>query len=560
MIPFVCIGYANVQLPAFSQKSISFGKVFCFPFINQIFMLKTNIASCAISGNPVCNHLIFVKKVKRAGRITKAEKAIRKYKNVFCYISRRLVKMVAVALLVILIRSKANAQCNVFENADAANPLLSVIPAGKTIQGLDFPDINGDGRLDCYAYFDQNPAPVLFRNTGTNEHPLFTQSSTSGFENTTLPGATRYQQFIDIDGDGDFDFFISDYTSVSDSDAHIHFYENKGTLTSPHFIENPEANPVAFAHAFLSVSFQFADMDGDGDEDFFYYQSCQGDCYGPNVTYLNTGTKFHPAYTLYFTTYGGTEYDRTYYDWNGDELLDYFDYNYYKDIYLVRNIGPKEAPEYLQDRAGTPQFKNGVPYRMIDLNGDGAPEAFDMVGHYSTLAPIAVIKKGKVINGSKTLTVLSSVNRSSAYQYKWEYNNRLIPGATRPSVYALRNGSYTLFITDSCGTGVSLPYIVKTQNVPVSTDKEDAIRITSDKTSEISIKAYPNPFTSGITVQLGSATLSTLKVIDVSGKIRHMQTTAANSVTIGGTLPAGVYVLQVYQGNVLMYHATVVKQ
>ncbi|MCR9290602.1 MAG: T9SS type A sorting domain-containing protein [Bacteroidetes bacterium] len=68
-------------------------------------------------------------------------------------------------------------------------------------------------------------------------------------------------KMVDIDDDGDLDLFITEYLGTSQ------FFENIGTPESPAFA-NPIANPFGIQTTYAYFSFfDFADMDGDGDQD-----------------------------------------------------------------------------------------------------------------------------------------------------------------------------------------------------------------------------------------------------------------------------------------------------
>lgn len=450
----------------------------------------------------------------------------------------------------------ANAQCNTFYNADEANPLNGLVPAGKYPSGFAFADIDADGDLDLYMFYYKDVNVHFFRNTGTPAHPVYKEEFPSAFP--SVAGLTlRFDtpmQFVDIDADGDYDFFITDANAYWDTDAHIHFYKNTGTRTAPHFEEDAANNPVRFAKSSIAVPFRFADVDGDGDYDFSYINSDQ---YGnPDVqySYTNIGTAKKAAYKLYsYSNKNPNNNLRTYYDWSKDGRLDYFLFDPYTDsISYYRDTATGKKPAYIKDNANAPVFRNGFPDIFTDLNNDGAPEIFTSDGHYSTLSPVAVIKDSILKNGN---TSLYSKYTASSYTYRWELNGKTVSSATGYSIVPKQSGTYTLYVTDGCGTGVSLNYVfTKTSSIAAERNTATAGNLQTD----VSAKAYPNPFAESFTLQL-PGTACTVKITDMAGRVLLTQTTSATALQMGRSLAKGNYFIQVWQAGKIMYKTTIVK-
>ena len=477
--------------------------------------------------------------------------------------SRRVRNTIAATTAAICINN-ASAQCDVFKNADAANPLLAVLPAGKQVVGFAFGDIDSDGDQDVYVDFmgkdeDAFDPLHLYKNIGTKTHPVFKEDSHTGFGKQKTGGQNGEMQFVDIDGDGDLDYFVSDSVSYYyHNTSYVYYYKNVGTPKSPRFIPaNQDFLPI-LATRYIQP-FVFADVDGDGDYDL--YASDAGFylpfAYNQRV-YFNTGTPQHPVFNDKPPVPSSSEdaaLYRTYYDWNKDGLLDYFSVDYLFDYSVYyKNIGPKDNPQYVYNAAGHPDFRKALPYRMIDLNNDGAPEVFDFNAHYSILTPIAVIKDSVLQNGN---TALFSENKNAAYTYRWEYNGSTIAGATRYYIVPKQPGTYTLYITGTCGTGVSLNYeFTKTNLQPLIADSKTANLTSVDR---IAVAAYPNPFVSSISLQL-PGTACTVKITDMSGRVLVTQTTSATTTRLGEHLKAGIYIIEVWQNKQSVYSTTIVKQ
>lgn len=467
----------------------------------------------------------------------------------------------AAACLAIALGLPAVAQqgpvCNTFQNADAANPIYKLLRPGEGIEGLDFVDIDADGDLDCYVkiwepQYGPYHFPVLFRNRGTKEFPVFVRDDNSGFQNTSdVTYSYSDVQFADLDGDGDFDCFIAEsYPIFGDiNGTTINYYQNVGTAQSPQFVANKADNPLGFAYSFYGIGFSIADIDGDGDLDVNV--SPEFGFYG-QTTYINTGTPTHPQFGAGRRD-NSTASHRIFYDWNKDGLIDYFDDGAYN-----RNIGPKGNPKFVADATG-PQFGYGAPYRFVDLNNDGFPEVFSFGGGYSTLAPVAVVKAKTGGQGGFSYTLLTSANQSPDYTYQWKLNGVDIAGATRPFYPATRPGKYTLAVTGSCGTGLSQPYILK--KTAAAGDALIAQNLPGVH-PPVLIQVFPNPFTSVVTLRIaqpGSGG-SLIKVCDMQGRVLLTKQTADATVQVGATLVHGVYVVQVWQKNRLVYSGKIVKE
>lgn len=136
-----------------------------------------------------------------------------------------------------------------------------------------FADIDADGDMDFFTGRSIGSL-ALYENIGTSSQFHF-RFLTDQFEDILIISAAKQQNserhgasgivFNDIDGDMDLDLFWGDFFSKG-----MYYLENKGTRFSPDF---PQVTSSAFPDTTLnSLGFNvpgFADIDGDGDEDFF---------------------------------------------------------------------------------------------------------------------------------------------------------------------------------------------------------------------------------------------------------------------------------------------------
>jgi hypothetical protein len=148
-------------------------------------------------------------------------------------------------------------------------------------------DLDNDGDLDIVAlnYINGANTYVFVENTGVDNMPLFINEQANPFGLESYESITTFD-FTDIDGDGDLDFFGGDYYGNG-----IAFQRNLGTPESPSF-GDLEYNPFGFQSDEELTIPVFSDIDGDGDSDLF-----TSNYYGQVIFYENTGTPASPTFT-----------------------------------------------------------------------------------------------------------------------------------------------------------------------------------------------------------------------------------------------------------------------
>ncbi len=466
--------------------------------------------------------------------------------------------------------SHALAQCEVYNNAEAANPLYAASPAPQNITGLQFVDIDHDGDQDCYLVENQSSAMILYRNVGTAQRPKFVRTDSTGFENAPVyPGGGAWA-FADVDGDGKDEFLIGGSESGDRKTYHfITIYKNQGTLLNPDYYDTGGRflgiyNSSDFTRGFLQ--FVFEDVDGDGDKDF-QYVSTPGDFTIKNDIYLNAGSDTSPAWQLYQNVAYeqadllGMRY-RTYYDFDNDGLPDCLHTDGVSQYAFYHNVGSQQAPSFYWDLTDIlPAFDGVSAYLVTDLNADGAPDVFNYKGQFATVVPVPVIVKSIVAVKNRSVVKLSSATTTEGYHYGWEYNGQKVSGYNKPFIYALKKGNYVLTIRNTCGEGVSLPYLVSSDTMAANADKWGDNLLSLE--TPAAVKLYPNPFTESVVLQLSQTvadTKSTVVITDLAGRQLLSQTVSGKTVRIGSNLSKGIYVLQVWQNGKLIYHDKLLKQ
>ncbi|MEO8233507.1 MAG: FG-GAP-like repeat-containing protein [Ignavibacteriota bacterium] len=177
----------------------------------------------------------------------------------------------------------------------AANPQFTfdnTLVVGIPDIGLNsyptFADLDNDGDYDLLFGRDLQTF-VYFKNTGTNQNPIWTQNSTTfnGVETTTY---WKNPDLVDIDYDGDFDLVYGT------TDGIMYLYRNIGTASSPSFQYYPDYFKIIKLRG-SGGSVSLADFDGDGDNDLL-----SGMWDGKFYYFRNDGTSEKPSFNLITTT------------------------------------------------------------------------------------------------------------------------------------------------------------------------------------------------------------------------------------------------------------------
>ncbi|MFQ5607714.1 MAG: FG-GAP repeat domain-containing protein, partial [Candidatus Zixiibacteriota bacterium] len=147
----------------------------------------------------------------------------------------------------------------------------------------DLVDFDGDGLFDLFIASAQEGAERVsyLKNTGTAEKPAWTPVTERFGEINT----GKWFRFADIDADGDLDLFCDSRTGFAS------FYRNESVGADLRFVLVKEVYG-GFQTGFNNTP-EFADIDGDGDLDFFF-----GNLAGGLDLYRNIGTPTTAVFIL----------------------------------------------------------------------------------------------------------------------------------------------------------------------------------------------------------------------------------------------------------------------
>lgn len=160
-------------------------------------------------------------------------------------------------------------------------------------------------------------------------------------------------------------------------------------------------------------------------------------------------------------------------------------------------------------------------------------------------------------------------NTCSGYTYQWKRDGADIPGATSSTYIANVAGSYQVRVTQNGANAWSALVNVTVQQCMAQDDDTDEdlsndnqlkdYTIASTTTEPFQMKVYPNPTTGLFSIALNMATTDTekikMKMINMLGQEVYSKETIASSnylketVELDGSLPAGVYTLQIMIGS-----------
>ncbi len=177
----------------------------------------------------------------------------------------------------------------------------------------------------------------------------------------------------DVDGDGDLDYFNLKQDTI-DYSVKVAFRENTGTKTAPAF--GPvQLNPFGLTSDSVGYKSTLVDIDGDGDLDLF-----KGTYYGNVIYFKNTGTKIAPQFSSpsanpFNISHGSELALLGFGDLDDDGDMDLMIGSYDGDFYYYKNTGTKTAPSFAMGQKNPFGISNMGSYfsspEFSDVDGDG---------------------------------------------------------------------------------------------------------------------------------------------------------------------------------------------
>lgn len=246
---------------------------------------------------------------------------------------------------------------------------VSPFNGGMEVPRFQFADIDNDGDLDLFI-FDRDTTLNYYRNNGSASSPVFALVS-ARYQNLNIK---NWFHLLDIDGDNDKDLFCG-----GDSQR-VRYYRNIGTPLNANFsfqsygIKTNTNQDVMSEAASVPT---FADMDGDGDFDFF-----TGSSSGKVTYYQNIGNANNFQYSFVTDFWEGIEIiggamdnERhgasaiTFADIDADNDRDLYWGDYFgKSIYFIKNTGTPQDFAFTVVDTNSPEPN---PYFSPGFNSPG---------------------------------------------------------------------------------------------------------------------------------------------------------------------------------------------
>ena len=225
-------------------------------------------------------------------------------------------------------------------------------------------DLNGDGLLDMVIGNKIDPATsdfgrlLVFLNTGTRTAPqfAFADSLKLGDYYNLVPA------FGDLDGDGDLDLLLGTWNND------VVGFRNVGTKQASRFVRDSTFDVKL--ERVSNATPTLADIDGDGDLDLLV-----GEMNGEFNYYRNDGTRTSPRFVMVSGRLDDLDVGRrsapTFFDVDGDGLLDIVSGREQGGLVVYRNTGTRTAPSFAEYAGfALPLLPASVP-RFADLDNDG---------------------------------------------------------------------------------------------------------------------------------------------------------------------------------------------
>jgi FG-GAP-like repeat/Secretion system C-terminal sorting domain len=426
-----------------------------------------------------------------------------------------------------------------------------------------FLDMDNDGIRDLVVspfdpanYISENKRSCWFyKNTGTNDHPVFQFQTDHFFQNEMIDvGTNSFPIVTDINGDGLPDLLIGNYGEYDSSyyfqatlksvfTSKISYYKNTGQPNNPSF--HLVTDDFADLSGLRGLAFYptFGDLDGDGDLDMITGNADGSLTYFQNTAGSGHDPVFAPAQTQYQKINAGGFSAPQLFDLDGDGLPDLVIGNQKGTLVYYHNTGTSVLPVFthVTDSLG----KVVVTNPLISYDGYSTPFFFkDLFGKTGL---VVGCEEGKVhyytnidgnLNGTFTradslLTVLCGSPLPSSFGYR-----------TAATIVNLEDPDFMDLIVGNFSGGLNYFSHITSPVVYTAIEKKEPA-------SSPQLLVFPNPADDQIFIQSVQRSNSGYYQIILYNSLGQsvVQTIflASNPVSIHvGNLPESIYFLTIF--------------
>ncbi len=364
-----------------------------------------------------------------------------------------------------------------------------------------------------------------------------------------------WQSLADIDNDGDIDYF-----QFNQSEQALELFENIGTPTSPEFDGmNGTLNPFGILKNGTPGASYWADMDNDGDLDFWWGAQFNGSTEGGFFYYQNLGTPENPMfgdppYNPFGLTASNLRDFPTLVDIDNDDDYDMFSTTEFTGVRFFENNGTPEEPSFAAPVEGT---EIGIP-NFLALDGtDRVYLAFadlDMDLDFDLLACAHFFVSG----GQDTTTriyFIENIGTPEAFEFAAPVENPFglsvfyMPVAVPQFADMDADGDIDLFISGS-DPGKPGERIFYFENLTI-------VSVVEEEKLEVDVVVSPNPSGDWLNLEVKSDQYQddlSYSIHDLFGNIYlsgklNGGVRLFQKILIIESMPSGVYFVKIQSGN-----------